>query len=528
MTAAASLDSVHGLLERSASARPDADAAVFPADRLDYRGLVEETVRAARRLRGLGLEHGDCVGMILPADISQLALQLGAMRMGVMPVPLNGRMKPAELEFLVHHSGMRLLLCDEGGAALAAQIPLGECRAVRVGPTGEFDAEVAFVDDDELERLGAAVVPGDPAIVLYTSGTTSKPKGVVHTHLSLVAEGRNIAERLGLTPADRFWSPLPMFHCGGLVTMLGAFAAGAAFCHVGAFEAGTALDQLERERCTVAFPAFETIWLAILDHARFPESDLSPLRTVINVGVRERLRAMQERLPTATQISSFGLTESCGFMCMGLTSDPLEARISTSGRPLPGMEVRAIDPETGRDAGPGEIGEAVFRGVSRLLRYHRDPEYTAAAIDADGWFRSGDMIRIDEEGRISFVGRLKDMLKVGGENVSAAEVEDLLATHPAVKIVQVVAAPDARLGEVACAFVELQDGATASEADLIEHCLGTISTFKVPRYVRFVSAWPMSGTKIQKFRLREMIAADLRQAGITEAPRLRSQARATD
>jgi fatty-acyl-CoA synthase len=233
---------------------------------------------------------------------------------------------------------------------------------------------------------------------------------------------------------------------------------------------------------------------------------------------------MQERLPTAIQISSFGLTESCGFMCMGLTSDPLEARISTSGRPLPGMELRAVDPDTGRDVGPGEVGEAVFRGVSRILRYHRDPEYTAQAIDGDGWFRSGDMIRIDEAGRISFVGRLKDMLKVGGENVSAAEVEDLLATHQAVKIVQVVAAPDARLGEVACAFVELRDGATASETELIGHCLGTISTFKVPRYVRFVTEWPMSGTKIQKYRLREAIASELREAGITEAPRLRSEA----
>ena len=234
---------------------------------------------------------------------------------------------------------------------------------------------------------------------------------------------------------------------------------------------------------------------------------------MINVGVRERLRAMQERLPTATQISSFGLTESCGFMCVGLTSDPLDARISTSGRPLPGMEVRAIDPETGHDVSAGEVGEAVFRGVSRILRYHRDPDYTSQTIDADGWFHSGDLIRIDESGRVSFVGRFKDMLKVGGENVSAAEVEDLLATHAAVKIVQVVGAPDARLAEVACAFVELRDGATATEAELIEHCLGEISTFKVPRYVRFVSEWPMSGTKIQKFRLRESIAKELRRPG---------------
>jgi len=517
-------DTVHGMLEDTASRWPDGDAAVFPSNRFTYAELAEQLVEAATRLRGLGLGPGDCVGLMVPASATHVALLIGAMRIGAMPVPLNGRMKQHELEFLVHHSGMRFLLCDEAGAELAAQIPTGDCRAVRVAVDGTFSEPVAAIDPDEIERLAARVAPEDPSIILYTSGTTSKPKGVVHTHLSLVAEGRNIATRLQMGSQDRFWSPLPMFHCGGIVTMLGAFAAGAAFCHVGAFESGVALDQLERERCTLAFPAFETIWLSVLDHSRFPTADLSPLRTVINVGIRERLRAMQERLPSATQISSFGLTESCGFMCMGLSTDPLEARISTSGRPLPGMEVRAIDPETGRDAAPGEIGEAVFRGVSRIMRYHRDPEYTAQTIDSEGWFHSGDLIRIDASGCVSFVGRLKDMLKVGGENVSAAEVEDLLATHPAVKIVQVVSAPDARLAEVPCAFVELRDQATATGAELIEHCLGEISTFKVPRYVRFISEWPMSGTKIQKFRLREMIAAELKAAGVTEAPRLRSTA----
>src|ERR1700744_60276 len=210
-------------------------------------------------------------------------------------------------------------------------------------------------------------------------------------------------------------------------------------------------------------------------------------------------------------------------MCIGRTDDPLEARLTTGGRPLPGMGVRAIDPETARDVAPGEVGEAVFRGVSRLLRYHRDPEATGETIDADGWFHSGDLVRFDDAGRVSFVGRLKGMLKVGGENGPAAEVENLIATHPSVKIVQVVGAPDGRYGEVAAAFVELTPGASATEQEIVNVCLGTISTFKVPRYVRFVSEWPMSGTKIQKFRLREQIAAELRDAGITEAPRLRSQ-----
>jgi fatty-acyl-CoA synthase len=520
-----SAQTVHELLAQAAATGDHADAAIFPDRRSSYRELNEETERAARVLRGLGVGRGECVGLLLPASLAQLSL-LGAMRLGAMPVPLNGRLKPIELQYLVEHSGMKVLLCDATGAEVAAEATVGGCRVAVLDDAGRPLEGAPEVTAEEIERLAREVTADDPAIVLYTSGTASKPKGAVHTHGSLVAEGRNIAGRLGLGREDRFWSPLPMFHCGGIVTMLGALAGHSTFCHVGVFDPTTALDQLEQERCTVAFPAFETIWLAVLDHPRFDQADLSALRTVINVGVRERLRTMQERLPTATQISCFGLTESCGFMCMGLVTDPLEARLTTSGRPLPGMQVLAVDPDTGREPGPGEPGEALFRGVSRFLHYHRDPEHTAAAIDAEGWFHSGDLIRIDTEGRVSFVGRLKDMLKVGGENVSAAEVEDLLATHPSVKIVQVVSAPDAYYGEVPAAFVELLPGTTATERELMEVCLGTISTFKVPRYVRFVSQWPMSGTKIQKFRLREQIASELREAGITEAPKLRSRAAA--
>jgi fatty-acyl-CoA synthase len=515
---------VHGLLQEAAASRGDADGAVFPDRRFSYTELLDASNRASRLLCGLGLRPSDCVGLMLPASLSQITL-LGAMRFGAVPVPLNGRLKLVELQFLVEHSGMKALICDRACAELAAAASAAhDCRVVVIDDDLRADDAVPEAAEDEVAQLARAVTAQDPSIILYTSGTSSKPKGVVHTHSSLVGEGRAIAVRLELGSEDRFWSPLPMFHCGGIVTMLGATAAGAAFCHVGAFEPTVALDQLERERCTVAFPAFETIWLSVLDHPRFASADLSPLRTVINVGVRERLRSMQERLPTATQISCFGLTESCGFMCIGLTTDPLEARLTTSGRPLPGTEVRAIDPETGVDVPAGQTGEAIFRGTSRILRYHRDPQATSDAIDREGWFHTGDSIRLDAEGRVSFVGRLKDMLKVGGENVSAAEVEDLLATHPAVKIVQVVSAPDARYGEVAAAFVELLPEAQATEEELIGVCLGVISTFKVPRYVRFVSEWPMSGTKIQKFRLRERIATELRDAGITEAPRLRSGA----
>ena len=290
----------------------------------------------------------------------------------------------------------------------------------------------------------------------------------------------------------------------------------------GFFEPGEALDLLERERCTVAFPAFETIWLAVLNHPRFAEADLAALRLVINVGVRTTLESMQARVPHAPQVSCTGSTETCAFACIGEPDDPLETRLTTSGRPLRSVEVRTVDPETGLDSGPGVVGELLFRGPSLFVRYHDDPESTALAIDDDGWFHTGDLGTLDAEGRVSFVGRLKDMLKVGGENVAAADVESYLLTHPAAEIVQVVGVPDARYIEVPAAFVQLRQGATATEAELVDFCRGQIATFKVPRYVRFVDEWPMSGTKIQKFRLREQLVAELESAGITEAPRIAS------
>ena len=270
---------------------------------------------------------------------------------------------------------------------------------------------------------------------------------------------------------------------------------------------------LERERCTVAFPAFETIWLAVQNEPGFADADLSALRLVIAVGSPGTLRISQERLPSVPQVSSFGSTECGGFVSIGRPTDPLETRLTTNGSAFPGSELRVVDPDTGEDLPPNTPGEILMRGPARFVRYHEEPELTAQTIDPEGWFHSGDLGRMDEEGRLSFVGRIKDMLKVGGENVAAAEIETYLLGHPACEIVQVVGAPDARYVEVAAAFVQLTPGQTATEEELIDFCLGSIATFKVPRYVRFVDEWPMSGTKIQKFQLRERIAAELAAGG---------------
>jgi fatty-acyl-CoA synthase len=295
---------------------------------------------------------------------------------------------------------------------------------------------------------------------------------------------------------------------------------GAKFCHAGHFEPGVALRMLEEERCTVIYPAFETIWLQVLDHPDFERHDLSSIRIIQSICVPERLMQLEARMPWAAQVSSYGATECASNLTLSLPDDPYEQRMNTLGRPLPGMEVKIVDPETGEERPRGVVGELCFKGYALFEGYYKEPELTAQSFDEDGFFHSQDLAKLTEDGRLIYAGRLKDMLKVGGENVSALEVEGYLVTHPKVNIAQVVAAPDARYGEVPAAFVEVKPGETLTEQELIDYCVGRIATYKVPRYVRTVTEWPMSGTKIQKFVLRERIAKELEEAGITEAPKI--------
>lgn len=538
---------IPGLLDwQAADDGAGSQALVFPGERLDYATYAQRALDSSRALRALGVGPGDKVGILQHGGIDLISMLVGAMRLGAVAVPINARYKSTELQYLITHADLRVLVLDDAFVELVHEalpslvdapsgpLALTEAPELRhivgagveapgVMTRTDFDAGAERVSADEVNALQAATSADDVVLLLYTSGTTAHPKGCMHSHSTMLHEAVNLAiDRLRMTTEDMFWSPLPMFHVGGIDTLLASLVAGCAFCHPGVFEPGLAVSQLNDERCTVAFPAFETIWLAVLDHPEFAQADLSALRIVVNVGVPERLRAMQERLPHAIQVSATGGTEAAGFLAIGVIEDSLEERCETCGHVVDGMEVRLLDPESGAVLPRDSVGELLYRGTSRFLGYYRDPEVTAECIDEEGWFHSGDLARQDADGRITFLSRLKDMLKVGGENVAAAEIEGYLSTHPAVQIVQVVSAPDARYGEVAAAFVELKAGATATEDELIEHCRGKIATFKVPRYVRFVHEWPMSGTKVQKYKLREQIAAELSDQGITEAPRITS------
>ena len=545
------------LLDLRAAEQGERPAMVFPGHRVTYAGLAGRADFFARGLLAAGLQPGETVGILLPNCADSIAALFGAAKAGLFGVPVNARYKSLELADLIRHSRMRVMLTSPPdpatpGApdftgllaaafpALASQDPtrlalpdapelrqivvLGDSLpSVPPGFTAEADfaAAAARVGDGDLQRRRQLVKVRDPAVVMYTSGTAAEPKGALLTHEALIRFAAGTRDtRFFLTPEDRIWTALPMFHIGGIAFSVATIYAGATLCHTGFFQPQVALDQIESMRCTIVLAAFETIWLPVVNQPDFPRRDLSSVRIVMAVGVPERLRDMASRMPHATQVSCFGMTEASSFLSLNYLTDTLEQRVRTGGHPMPGMECRVVDPVTGVDLPPDTEGELLFRGSNCFSGYLNDPELTAQVFDDEGWFHTGDVATIDPGGRVTFISRLKDMLKVGGENVSAAEVESYLLRHPAVGIVQVVSAPDDNYVEVPAAFIQLKPDATVTEEEIIAFCVGKIATFRVPRYVRFVTEWPMSGTKIKKAVLREMIAADLKEKGITRAAKI--------
>ncbi|ASR37314.1 hypothetical protein BAY61_22520 [Prauserella marina] len=534
------------LLDRRAEADPHRTALTFPDETVGYAELAARADFFARGLLALGLRPGDTVGVLLPNGVDSIATVFGAMKIGVIPVPVNARFKEFELRTVVRHSGMRLLFTSapsadgpdfpalltttfpsltEPGLADAPELTnvvvLGGDPRPGFLTGAEFAAAAERADPAEVRRRQREVRVRDTAVVMYTSGTSASPKGAMISHEAFARFASGAThDRFGLTPEDRVWTALPLFHIGGLAFAFATIYAGATYCHTGFFRPDTALDHLEAERATVVLIGFETLWLPVVNQPDFAERDLSSIRIVMCVGVPERLRDLASRLPSAIQVSCFGMTEASSFLSLNDPGDTLEERVTTGGHPMPGMRCRVVDPATGADVPPGTEGELLFRGSNCFDGYFRDPELTARAFDSEGWFHTGDVATMDADGRVTFVSRLKDMLKVGGENVSAAEVEGYLLGHPAVSIVAVVGAPDDYYVEVPAAYIELKPGADATEQEIIDFCLGKIATFRVPRYVRFVTEWPMSGTKIKKYVLRERIAGELATAGISVAPKL--------
>ncbi|MEM7219517.1 MAG: AMP-binding protein [Pseudomonadota bacterium] len=530
-----------GLVNTQALVHATRAAVVLPGDMLTFTDLRVRADDVARGLIALGVEPGDRVGYLLPDGPLCLPTLFGILKTGAIVVPVNNRFKAFELARVLSSVRLRALLtappptraATDLPALLAEVLPSIEPIANLVmlapdAPTGYLDgpgfaAAARDVGPQAVAQREARIDADAVALIKYTSGTTGSPKGAMLSHRALLgaASGAGL-EHLLLTDTDVVWSALPLFHIGGVAFAVSCLCAGATFVHPGYFDPDVAVAQLVEHRPTVCMPAFETIWLPILNHARFAEVDRDRLRLQQVTGTRSMLEAFQARLPAAALVSCFGMTEACGFLSLSRPTDALDARLTTGGYPLPGMQACITNPDTGEPVAAGEPGEICFRGPNTFAGYYDDPDTNAAVFDDDGYFHSGDLGVMDADGRVTFLSRLKDMLKVGGENVAAAEVEDYLHTHPDIVLAQVVAAPDERYVEVPAAFVELRAGASLTEQALMDFCRGQIASFRVPRYVRFVSEWPMSGTKIKKFELRERIAAELQAAGIKQAPRITS------
>lgn len=526
------------LLAHAARQWPDSEAIVYPHARRTFRELSDGALRNARALIALGVQPGQRVGILMPNCPEFLETFFACHLVGAAPVTINARYKPGELRHVSHDAQLAVIVttdliadfapfADLLASAFSDGRPASLRHLVMLGSAphdGYLDREAMdrlaqSVPPERVSERSGRVTPDAIAVVMYTSGTTAAPRGCPLTHRALFRTAVSVADRFELTDTERFWNPLPLFHMGGLLpTMANLYRGGTTVSQVH-FEADIALRQFEDEKITFAYPTFPTITQAIIHHPQFAHTNLSRIRCVLDVAPPQVLAAVESAFPAAKVVTSYGLTEAGGVITYGHLDDPAELRFTTAGRPFPGMRVRVVDPDTGHERAPGQVGELRVAGVGMFDGYLNDPGHTAARTDEQGYLCTGDLGALDEAGRVSYAGRVKDMLKVGGENVAAAEIEAQLALHPAVKIAQVVGVPDGRLVEVAAAFVELVDGASVTEGELIRHCQAALASFKVPRYIRFVRDWPLSTTKIQKFRLREQIRAEIGEN--TTAPPLR-------
>jgi acyl-CoA synthetase (AMP-forming)/AMP-acid ligase II len=532
------------LLLTAADRHPDDDAIVFPDQKISYGELAARAIERARGLQAIGVTPRSHVGLLLPTCLEFVEYFFAIALCGAVAVPINARYRAHELRYVVENGDLvtvittsevpeqvnfieRLLTAMPSlvGQEDPLQLHLPEAPKLRnivvlgkPGPaaflTGKAFLKLAkTVKTDAVHRARLGVRVRDVGLMLYTSGTTANPKGCLISHEAMVrnsiALGRH---RYQLRYGDRFWSPLPLFHIAGILPMLATFDVGGAYLTMAFFEAGKALRMLAEERVSATYPCFVTIMSDLIYHPDFKKTDLSRIRlmnsnfAVQPAGIRD---AMLKAMPNAIQVGTFGMTETAGTVTTSMLTDPLGQRTGRLGKPLPGIEVRIVDHDTGLNVPPGVRGEVLVRGYSTLEGYYKDAEKTAAALDADGWYHTGDVGSIDAAGTMMFHGRTKDMLKVGGENVAAAEIEASLQRHEAVKLAQVVGIPDARYAEVPAAFVELKPGEVATAQELIAFCKAEIAAFKIPRHIRFVTEWPMSTSKIQKFRLRDQLLKEL-------------------
>lgn len=510
--------------------------------RWTYTELGERVDQFAAALLAVGFERGDRLGIWSPNNCEWTVTQFAAHRLGVIVVNINPAYRLSELEYALNKveckglvsavtfkSSRYIEMLKELAPELASSAPgalqaetLPHLRTViSIGDTDtqgvwSFDEVMAMGDGVErevVENAAAGLQFDDPINIQFTSGTTGAPKGATLTHHNLINNGFFIGESLRLTDADRICIPVPLYHCFGMVLgNLACITHGATMVYPDeAFDPLTVLKSVQEERCTAVY-GVPTMFIAELEHPDFKQYDMSSLRTGIMAGSPcpiEVMKRVFDEMSMSEVTIAYGMTETSPVSFMTSTDDPMERRVSTVGRVHPHVEVKIINPE-GAVVSPGERGELCTRGYSVMLGYWNDEEKTAEAIDASGWMHTGDLATLDEQGYGNIVGRIKDMVIRGGENIYPREIEEYLYRHPKIGDVQVIGVPDKKYGEELCAWVKLREGESATEEDIKAFCKGQIAHFKIPRYIRFVDDFPMTVTgKVQKFIMREQTMREL-------------------
>ena len=516
---------VGDLLLRAGQAYPDRAALVLPDAKATYAQLCEGALRVARALLGLGVQRGEHVALLMPNSIEYAEALFGTMLAGCVAVPLNVRHRAAEIGFIIDNAQASVVLTsrhdgdpvdfisliEEALPTPEAAPRLRHVALVRGGGQGRILGRQAFldhaaqVDPAVIEQARTCIRVRDPALIIYTSGTTANPKGCVLPHEAVTRGPVERARyRLAAGGVDVTWAGGPLFHIGSLAPFIGSVGVAGTFLADSWFEPGRAIALMAEYGVTLAWPWFPAIVQGIIDHPDFSAEKFASLRHLFLIAPPTLVERVQDLFPRAEILQACGMTETAGVFALCDADESRESRSTTQGKPSPGVEVRIVDPETGVDLPDGEMGEILVRGYNVMDAYWDSPEKTAEALDARGWLKTGDLYTRLPNGSLIFGGRCKDMLKVGGENVAAIEVEAFLCTHPAVKTAEVVGRPDQRLDEVPVAFVELYEGHSADEDALIAHCRGRIASYKVPRAIHFMNAgeWPMSATKIDKRALR--------------------------
>jgi fatty-acyl-CoA synthase len=523
---------------------PDREALVsrHQGVRMTYAELDRHSSRLASALLRAGLQPGERAGIWAHNSAEWLLMQLATAKVGIILVNINPAYRITELEYALNKVDCRMLvtmtafkssdyagmvhelapeLATAGGGVLHAKraprlrsvVSLGGASVPGMLP---FEALIAGGDanDPSLDEIDAALAATDPINIQFTSGTTGFPKGATLTHRNILNNGYFIGEAMRLGERDRLCIPVPLYHCFGMVLgNLACLTHGSTIVYPSdAFDPLAVLQTVQEERCT-GLHGVPTMFIAELEHPRFAEFDLGSLRTGIMAGSPCPIEVMKQvvsRMHMAEVTIAYGMTETSPVSCQSSTDSPLERRVSTVGQVQPHLEIKIVDPATGKTVPPGHPGEFCTRGYSVMAGYWNDPERTSEAIDADGWLHTGDLATMDSEGWVNIVGRIKDMVIRGGENIYPREIEEFLYRHPAISDVQVIGVPDAKYGEELCAWIVLKPGAAADAEAIRAFCKGRIAHYKVPRYIRFVDAFPMTITgKIQKFVMRDAMKREL-------------------